>query len=93
VYGRLAAAQALQEEDRRRAVSALRLVADRQVAAVRYYRTSAPVGGEDIELHATASWNLLVSLAQLWKNHPEFPADAAVETFDCDAEHPLTPGA
>lgn len=36
-------------------------------------------------MQAAASWNLLVALARIWRDHPEFPA-AAVEPFDFACE-------
>ncbi|MFD0043042.1 hypothetical protein ACFVIZ_35970 [Streptomyces anulatus] len=89
VYARISDADALQEEARR-TVTALRLVADKQVAAVRYFRAS-PSSGAAVAEHANASWNLLVSIARIWRDHSEFPIDAAMETFDFDAESPLMP--
>lgn len=38
---------------------------------------------------AAAAWNLLVALAGIWHDHPEFPADAAKETFEFDSDAPL----
>ncbi|WP_405986452.1 hypothetical protein [Streptomyces sp. NBC_00872] len=89
VYARLSDADALQEEARR-TVTALHLVADKQVAAVRYFRSS-PSSGAAVADHANASWNLLVSIARIWRDHSEFPIDAAMETFEFDAESPLMP--
>ncbi|MER6749620.1 hypothetical protein ACFW6C_04670 [Streptomyces fungicidicus] len=89
VYARILDADSLQEEARR-TVTALRLVADKQVAAVRYFRAS-PSGSAAVAEHANASWNLLVSIARIWRDHSEFPTDAAMETFDFDAESPLMP--
>ncbi|MFI6056296.1 hypothetical protein ACIBCO_40340 [Streptomyces violascens] len=91
MYARISEATSLGEGETRRMTTALRLVTDRQIAAVRYYRASAPKSTEAVEVHATASWNLLASLAQLWRDHPEFPIDAAMETFEFDAENPLAP--
>jgi hypothetical protein len=73
-----------------RTVTALRLVVDKQIAAVRYFRTSR---SESIAVaeHANASWNLLVSIAHVWRNHSAFPIDAATETFEFDADNPLMP--
>jgi hypothetical protein len=73
-----------------RTATALRLAATKQIAAVRFHRASPPEQAAETELHATASWNLLVAFAQIWHDHPEFPADAAIETFDFDSESPLS---
>ncbi|GAA3810680.1 hypothetical protein ACFS5L_41900 [Streptomyces phyllanthi] len=91
VYARISDADSLQEEGARRMVTALRVMADKQVAAVRYYRASPSDGTGAVEVHAIASWNLLVSVAHIWRDHSEFPADAAMETFEFDAEDPLRP--
>lgn len=69
--------------------TALRLVTDRQAAAIRHYRASSPESAAASEVHATASWDLLVSLAEVWRDHSEFPVDAAKETFEFEAENPL----
>ncbi|MDX3570467.1 hypothetical protein [Streptomyces sp. ID05-47C] len=87
VHARILDADSLQEEACR-TVTALRLVVDKQVAAVRYFRSS-PSGSAAVAEHANASWNLLVSIARIWRDHSEFPIDAAMETFDFDAESPL----
>ncbi|MFF2548384.1 hypothetical protein ACFVUY_38310 [Kitasatospora sp. NPDC058063] len=89
VFARIPDAASLQGEARR-AAAALRLAATKQVAAVRFHRASLPEQAAETELHATASWNLLVAFAQIWHDHPEFPADAAVETFKFDSESPLS---
>jgi hypothetical protein len=89
VYARIPGADSLGEEEARRMATALRLVVDKQVAAIRYYRASSPEIAAVSEVHATASWNLLVSVAQIWRDHLEFPVNAAVETFEFDAENPL----
>ncbi|MEV7180033.1 hypothetical protein [Kitasatospora sp. NPDC093679] len=89
VFARIPDAALLQGEARR-AATALRLAATKQVAAVRFHRASSPERAAETELHATASWNLLVALAQIWHDHPEFPADAAIETFEYDSESPLS---
>ncbi|MFJ7017865.1 hypothetical protein ACIQUW_05810 [Streptomyces sp. NPDC101117] len=73
----------------RRTAAGLRLAANKQIAAVIFHRNSPAERSGGTELHATASWNLLVDLAKIWHDHPEFPADAAVETFDFDSESPL----
>jgi hypothetical protein len=75
----------------RRAATALRLAANKQIAAVRFHRSSLPGQAAGTELHANASWNLLVALAEIWRDHPEFPSDATIETFDFDSESPLSP--
>ncbi|MFI9726217.1 hypothetical protein ACIRG8_06215 [Streptomyces sp. NPDC102359] len=74
----------------RRTAAALRLAANKQIAAVIFHRNSPAEHSAETELHATASWNLLVALAGVWHDHPDFPADAAVETFDVDRESPLS---
>ncbi|MFF8323052.1 hypothetical protein ACF06V_38685 [Streptomyces bobili] len=89
VSARIPETAPLQGEARRTA-AALRLAADKQIAAVIFHRNSQPGHAGETELHAAASWNLLVSLAGIWHDHPEFPADAAVETFDFDCESPLS---
>ncbi|MFD4631528.1 hypothetical protein ACFVYR_25870 [Streptomyces sp. NPDC058284] len=89
VFSRIPDAAPLQGEARRTAM-ALRLAAYKQIAAVRFHRTSAPEHAAKTELHAAASWNLLVAFAQIWHDHPDFPADAAVETFEFDCESPLS---
>lgn len=89
VYARILDVDSVREDEARRAVTALRLVSDKQVAAVRYYRASLPEAAALSEVHATASWNLLVSLAKVWRDHSEFPVDAAIESFEFDAENPL----
>ena len=91
VKARISDADSLQDESGRRAASALRLVVHKQVAVIRYYRAAPPKATPTSELHATASWNLLVDVAQIWRDHPDFPNDAAIETFDFEAEHPLMP--
>ncbi|MCX5521298.1 hypothetical protein OG342_00045 [Streptomyces bobili] len=88
VSARIPDAAPLQDEARRTAV-ALRLAADKQIAAVRFHRTVAPERAAGTELHATASWNLLVAFAGIWHDHPEFPVDAAIETFEFDCDSPL----
>ncbi|MCX4410209.1 MULTISPECIES: hypothetical protein [unclassified Streptomyces] len=89
VSARIPDAGPLQGEARRTA-AALRLAADKQIAAVIFYRSSPAGHSGETELHAAASWNLLVALAGIWRDHPGFPADAAVETFDFDCEAPLS---
>lgn len=74
----------------RRAATALLLAANKQIA-VRFHRSSLPEQAAATELHAAASWNLLVAFAGTWHDHPEFPADAAIETFEFDSESPLSP--
>lgn len=74
----------------RRTAAALRLTANKQIAAVIFHRNSPVDHAGKTALHAAASWNLLVALAGIWHDHPEFPADAAVETFDFDCESPLS---
>ncbi|MEU2516324.1 hypothetical protein [Streptomyces syringium] len=90
VLARIPDAEPLQGEARRTA-TALRLAAIKQIGAVRYHRNAPPERAAETELHATASWNLLVALAEVWQDHPEFPTDAAVETFEFDCESPLRP--
>ncbi|WP_328488121.1 hypothetical protein [Streptomyces zaomyceticus] len=90
VLARIADADSLQEEARP-AVMALRIAAGKQIAAVLFHRTSSAVQRAETELHAAASWNLLVALAGVWRDHPDFPADAAIETFEFDSETPLSP--
>jgi hypothetical protein len=68
---------------------ALRRIVHKQVGAIRYYWAIPMESAAVSELHATASWNLLVDIAQVWDGHPNFPSDVAVETFDLAAEHPL----
>jgi hypothetical protein len=82
-------ASSLKGEARRAAV-ALRIAAYKQIAAVRYHRASGAQVAEN-DLHAAASWNLLVAFADVWRDHPDFPADAAIETFEFDSELPLSP--
>ncbi|MGW1768727.1 hypothetical protein ACWCQL_32385 [Streptomyces sp. NPDC002073] len=89
VSARIPETAPLQGEARRTA-AALRLAADKQIAAVIFHRNPPPEHAGETELHAAASWNLLVALADIWQDHPEFPADAAVETFDFDCEAPLS---
>lgn len=74
----------------RRTATALRQAATKQIAAVRFHRGSLPEQAAETELHASASWNLLVAIAEIWHDHPDFPDDAAVETFDFDSESPLS---
>lgn len=88
VYARISDTDSVKDESVRRAANALRLATDKQVAAVRYYRASSQ-SAEAVELHATSAWNLLVSIAQIWRDRVDFPADAAIETFEFDAENPL----
>ncbi|SEQ13080.1 hypothetical protein SAMN05216188_102162 [Lentzea xinjiangensis] len=80
-----------QDEGDRRMATALRMVVNKQIAAVRYYRASLSGGVVTSEVHAISAWNSLVSIALIWQNHPEFPADAAIETFEFDAANPLLP--
>ncbi|MFJ2900302.1 hypothetical protein ACIO87_36190 [Streptomyces sp. NPDC087218] len=89
VFARIPDATSLQGEARRVA-TALRLAATKQAAAVCFHRASPPENAAGTELHATASWNLLVAFAQIWHDHPDFPADAAMETFEFDSESPLS---
>ncbi|MFD0418401.1 hypothetical protein [Streptomyces sp. NPDC127108] len=77
----------------RRTAAALRLAAQKQIAAVIFHRSSPAEQAGETELHAVASWNLLVAFARIWDDHPEFPAGAAVETFDFDCASPLSPAA
>ncbi|MFB6527231.1 hypothetical protein [Streptomyces sp. NPDC056399] len=79
------------EGETRPAVAALGIAAQRQWAAVHFHRTSSSAQRAETELHATASWNLLVAFADVWRDHPDFPAEAAVETFEFDSETPLSP--
>ncbi|WP_055600807.1 hypothetical protein [Streptomyces aureus] len=90
VLARIADAASLQDEARP-VVMALRIAAGKQIAAVLFHRTSSPAQAAETELHAAASWNLLVALAEVWRDHPDFPADAAIETFEFDSETPLSP--
>ncbi|MFJ4753655.1 hypothetical protein [Streptomyces sp. NPDC088763] len=87
VSARIPETASLQGEGRRTA-AAQRLAANKQIAAVIFHRNSPAEHPGKTELHATASWNLLVDLAKIWHDHPEFPSDAAVETFDFDSESP-----
>lgn len=87
VSARIPETAPLQGEARRTA-TALRLAADRQIAAVRFHRVALPVSGATTDL-AAAAWNLLVAFAEIWHDHPEFPADAAKETFEFDCDSPL----
>ncbi|WP_329030544.1 MULTISPECIES: hypothetical protein [unclassified Streptomyces] len=87
VRDRIPDSAALQGEARRTA-TALRLAADRQIYAVRFHRTAPPANGVTADV-AAAAWNLLVALAGIWHDHPEFPADAAKETFEFDCDAPL----
>ncbi|MGW2064385.1 hypothetical protein OH782_35490 [Streptomyces sp. NBC_01544] len=89
VSARIPETAPLQGEARRTA-AALRLAANKQIAAVIFYRNSPAEHTGETELHAAASWNLLVALAGIWHDHPEFPTDAAIETFDFDCESPLS---
>ncbi|MFD6821496.1 hypothetical protein ACFWC5_14135 [Streptomyces sp. NPDC060085] len=68
--------------------TALRLSADKQTSAVRFHRITPPANGATTDV-AAAAWNLLVALAGIWHDHPEFPADAAKETFEFDCNAPL----
>ncbi|MFJ6939712.1 hypothetical protein [Streptomyces sp. NPDC101132] len=88
VLGRIPDTSLLQGEARRAAI-ALRLAADKQIMAVRFHRSAQLEQAAKTELHATASWNLLVAFAQVWRDHPEFPAGAAIETFEFDCDSPL----
>ena len=90
VEARIPDAETCQNEEARRRAVALRLVAMRQISAVRFYRTARPESVAAAEL-ATGSWNLLVQLSQVWREHPDFPSDAAIETFDFDVDDPLGP--
>lgn len=92
VFSRIPDTAPLEGEARRTAM-ALRLAANKQIAAVRFHRTAPPEHAAETELHASASWNLLVAFAQIWHDHPEFPADAAIETFEFDCESPLSTSA
>ncbi|WP_329239326.1 hypothetical protein OHB07_01030 [Streptomyces sp. NBC_00111] len=87
VSARIPETASLQGEARRTA-AALRLAADKQIAAVRFQRTAPPVSGGTTDL-AAAAWNLLVAFAEIWRDHPGFPADAAKETFEFDCDSPL----
>ncbi|KOG30206.1 hypothetical protein AQJ84_17335 [Streptomyces resistomycificus] len=89
VLARIPDPASLQGEARRTA-TALQLAATKQIAAVRYHRASPPRPAAATELHASASWNLLVAFAHVWHDHPEFPADAAIETFEFESESPLS---
>ncbi|MFC8455214.1 hypothetical protein [Kitasatospora sp. NPDC057223] len=89
LFARIPDEASLQGEARR-AATALRLAATKQVAAVRFHRSSPPETAAKTELHASASWNLLVAFAKIWHDHPEFPAGAARETFEFDSESPLS---
>ncbi|WJV48754.1 hypothetical protein [Streptomyces flavofungini] len=89
VWARVSDVAPLQGEARRAAV-ALRLAAQKQIAAVVFHRSGPAEQAGETELHATASWNLLVEFARVWGDHSEFPADAAVETFDFDSASPLS---
>ncbi|GGU05185.1 MULTISPECIES: hypothetical protein [Streptomyces] len=90
VVARIPDAVPLKGEARRAAV-ALRIAAYKQIAAVRYHRASSGAQVAETDLHAAASWNLLVAFADVWRDHPDFPADAAIETFEFDSESPLSP--
>ncbi|WP_157411045.1 hypothetical protein [Actinoplanes rectilineatus] len=91
VEARISDTDSRESEAERRAASALRLVVHKQVAAIRYYRSAPPKAVSTAELHATASWNLLVGVAQIWRDHLGFPEDAAIETFEFEDDHPLLP--
>ncbi|MGW8989976.1 hypothetical protein ACWGRF_08645 [Streptomyces zhihengii] len=77
--------------DALRAATALRVAAYKQIAAVRFHRDCGPEQAAETALHAAASWNLLVAVAEVWRDHPDFPAVAAAETFEYDSETPLSP--
>ncbi len=89
VDARIADADSPQEEARR-LVAALRLVVHRQVGAVGYFRVARTDSAAASEL-AISSWNLLVYIACIWRDHADFPIDAAIETYEFDAENPLMP--
>ncbi|GAA4378697.1 hypothetical protein GCM10023088_39940 [Actinomadura verrucosospora] len=89
VSARIPDSAPLQGEARRTA-AALRLAAHKQIAAVIFHRNSPAEHAGETEVLAAASWNLLAALAGIWRDHPDFPADAAVETFDFDCESPLS---
>ncbi|MFE9637035.1 hypothetical protein, partial [Streptomyces sp. NPDC006463] len=72
----------------RRTATALRLAADKQILAVRFHQAAPPANGATTDV-AAAAWNLLVAFAGIWHDHPEFPADAARETFEFDCDAPL----
>lgn len=94
VFARISDEDSCQEGVVHRTTSALRAVVDKQILAVRYYR-ACPLGSAaaaSAELHASASWNLLVGVSEVWRDHPDFPVDAAMETFDFDVDNPLAPG-
>ncbi|MFD8740079.1 hypothetical protein ACFV06_34920 [Streptomyces sp. NPDC059618] len=91
LLARISDEDSFRERGADRSTSALRLVVNRQVAAVRYYRACPPETAAASELHATASWNLLVTVSEVWRDHVDFPADAAMETFEFDADNPLAP--
>ncbi|MEW5658835.1 hypothetical protein ABGT92_26345 [Streptomyces cinereoruber] len=90
VMARIPDAASLEGEARRAAV-ALRIAATQQIGAVRYHCASSGAQVAETELHATASWNLLVAFAHVWRDHPDFPTDAAIETFEFDSDSPLSP--
>lgn len=87
VLARIPDATSLHGEARRTA-AALRWVAERQVTALRFHQASPPAHPAASEL-AGASWNLLVNLAHVWHDHPNFPANIAIETFEFDSPSPL----
>ncbi|MEU8119238.1 hypothetical protein AB0C21_11075 [Spirillospora sp. NPDC049024] len=89
VEARIADADSPQEE-MRRMVAALRLVVHRQVGAVGYFRAAHTDSVAAAEI-AIGSWNLLVYIACIWRDHSEFPVDAAIETYEFVAENPLMP--
>ncbi|MEU5825604.1 hypothetical protein [Streptomyces sp. NPDC047803] len=87
VWDRIPDPASLQGEARRTA-TALRLAADKQILAVRFHQAAPPANGATTDA-AAAAWNLLVAFAGIWHDHPEFPADAARETFEFDCDAPL----
>ncbi|MFJ8009499.1 hypothetical protein [Streptomyces fagopyri] len=78
------------QREARRTAAALGLAANKQIAAVIFHCNSPAERAGETELHAAAAWNLLVALAGIWHDHPEFPADGPMETFDFDCESPLS---
>lgn len=93
VLARIPDTASVEGEEARRTAAALHLTAYRRIAAVRHHRDLTPDRTAGTELSSTASWNLLVSFALVWRDHPDFPADAAVETSAFGTEAPLSPAA
>lgn len=61
-----------------RAARALWLAVLRQQATVNYFPTESGEGRAAVRYGAMTAWDTLIDAAQVWQDHPDYPAHLAV---------------